>query len=205
MRFAKQRPPVLTILVFFAFAPLGYTHALASDDPLTNMLECRGIADKEARLNCFDAAVAGIPDGIRRSGVDTDIVSNSRTLDGEEKGVTLSEGYSEAEPEDEVQAQNAATEFGADDLRKTKPRKKLNEAQRVLVAGLVEVGKNRRGKYLVLLDNGQVWRQLKADSNSLLVPKDLEGATAKIRRKSMGSHMLTLSTGRRSIRVERIK
>lgn len=70
-------------------------------------------------------------------------------------------------------------------------------------SGLLEAGKNRTGQYFFILENGQVWRQLPSDSTRVYIPKKLDGVTVTIKRKSLGSHILTLKG--RSMRVSRLK
>ena len=77
----------------------------------------------------------------------------------------------------------------------------LEEARGMSVAsyGVVPVG-----RLLVTLENGQVWRQIKGDTQQVRV--DLErNQTVDIEESSLGGYKLRLNEMRRTIRVERVK
>ena len=99
---------------------------------------------------------------------------------------------------------SADNDFGAGDLAKSK-KKSTEDAPRTLTAGLLEVGKTRSGKYLFVLANGQMWRQIQADTSRLLIPKKLDGIKVVIQRRSLGSHTLKLEGKPRSVKVKRIR
>lgn len=113
-----------------------------------------------------------------------------------EGGPKLSDasGSIESKPDDE---------FGAIDLAKQRGKKQAG--QKVLTAGLIEIARNKRGKYVIILDNGQIWRQLSADTSKLLVPRNTAGLEVAIKRRSLGAHTIRIGNDKRSIRVERIK
>ncbi len=94
-------------------------------------------------------------------------------------------------------------EFGAVDL--AKEREKEKNSPKVMTASLVEIARNNRGKYVIILDNGQIWRQLRADTSRLLIPRDKSGQEVTIKRRSLGAHTFSFTKDKRSIRVERIK
>lgn len=88
--------------------------------------------------------------------------------------------------------------------RKIAREQSMSPSQEMSVSsGLLEAGKNRTGQYFFILENGQVWRQLPSDSTRVYIPKKLDGVTVTIKRKSLGSHILTLKG--RSMRVSRLK
>ncbi|NNE39763.1 MAG: hypothetical protein HKN14_02465, partial [Marinicaulis sp.] len=96
--------------------------------------------------------------------------------------------------------------FGRNDLKDfQKEKKKTSKVNNTLASKVIEIAENKRGKYVVILENGQIWRQLSADTDKLRVPKDASGIGVTIKRKALGAHVLSLETGKRSIRVERIK
>lgn len=177
----------LVTLSVFAGAAAG----AAAQDLNSRLIECRSIADGAERLDCFDAAVAGL------------------------EASTPSDSRAAAESSDAKQTEFAAAptlspeeRFGQEDLPKTKEeiQKEEEEKPDSLTASVVDIAKNRRDKYVVILENGQVWRQLNADTASLLLPSsDDEEIRVTIRRRFLGAHTLSLEGDNRSIRVERIK
>lgn len=168
---------------FAAFTCLSW--AAAQGLP-SSLLACRDIADDSERLECFDQAVAGIDESALAS-----------------IGALKEDEIAAAEP-----ALSPEERFGREDLQEAKEERRKDEKKELksLAAKVVEIAQNRRGKYVVVLDNGQVWRQLKADTNSLLIPSsDDEEISVEIKRRFLGAHVLSLVGDNRSIRVERIK
>ncbi len=210
MAVVQSRMQSIGAALLASIAGFGCSASAAADRMIDDLLSCRSIEEEDARLRCYDSmastllqsreGAAASAESVIAQGADVDLGIAARREGPADARVEVAPD--EAGP---TRSSEEASEFGADDLRARAPREKKSEEDRVLVAGIVELATNRRGKYLVVLDNGQIWRQLSADSNSLLAPRDLTDVTAKIRRKSMGSHILSISTGRRSIRVERIK
>ncbi|WDI33201.1 hypothetical protein PUV54_08325 [Hyphococcus flavus] len=148
----------------------------------SNLLECRSIADDARRLACFDQAVVGL----------SDVTADAQSKP--ESNISVAEALS---PEEK---------FGREDLPETKEQiqERREKELRQLTAKVAEIAENRRGKYVFILENGQVWRQLSSDTNKLLLPND-EEVSVEIKRRFLGAHSLSLVDDNRSVRVERIK
>jgi len=152
---------------------------VAQEDGLkADLLACKILEKDKKRLKCFDAVLSGLSD------------TNEGTL------LSVAPELPAANPDDE---------FGAIDLAKKREKEKKVKSPKIMAAGLVEIARNNSGRYVVILDNGQIWRQLKADTSKLLIPSDASGQEVKVKRGLMGAHSLRFSKGNRSIRVERIK
>jgi hypothetical protein len=158
---------------------------------MPGLLGCKNIDDDSDRLACFDGLVSGFdsPAAVAAaSNAEAAAPSESQTV-APEPVLTAVEG------------------FGAGDLAATqeKAREKRKKIKS-LTASVIDVARNKRGQYIVILDNGQIWRQIRADTNKLRVPSaGAEGMSVVIKRKSLGAHALYLNGENRSIRVERIK
>jgi len=141
------------------------------------LMECRDISDDSDRLACFDSLASGLESGAQ-------VVS-------EAPAPVLS-------PEEQ---------FGVEDLAETKEKKKKErESLKSLTSPVVDIGRNGNGKYVVILENGQIWRQLSADTGRLRIPgSGAEGLSVEIKRRSLGAHSLYLDGDNRGIKVERIK
>ena len=61
------------------------------------------------------------------------------------------------------------------------------------------------GRYVVELENGEVWRQLDSDDTPVAIPSDTTGLTATIKRTLFGAHKLTISGSGRAFKVSRVK
>lgn len=163
---------------------IGVAHGAAAQGLASGVIECREIRDDSDRLACFDALA---------SGFSADDVMADASLN-----------KAEAAPPQPVLTPEER--FGAADLPKTASEKREEEDIKSLTASVVDIGRNGRGKYVVVLANGQVWRQLSADTTKLRIPKSgAEGMSAEIKRRMLGAHSLYLNGENRGIRVERIK
>ncbi len=92
--------------------------------------------------------------------------------------------------------------FGASDLKS----KDDDEDEVKAVDGLaVEIGKNNRGKIFVILDNGQVWRQIDGDSSSPYIPKSVDGLPVTIKKGALGSYFVKVGKSKDAFKAERIK
>jgi hypothetical protein len=157
---------------------------------MPGLLGCKNIDDDSDRLACFDGLVSGFD-----SPAAVAAASNAEAVPSESQTVA---------PEPVL---TAVESFGAGDLVATQEkageeRKKIKS----LTASVIDIARNKRGQYIIILDNGQIWRQIRADTNKLRVPSaGAEGMSVVIKRKSLGAHALYLNGENRSIRVERIK
>ena len=166
-----------TVIAFAGGSGQALAQGLAS-----SLMECRDISDNSDRLACFDALASGLNA--------SDVMADASAAVAPPPQPVLT-------PEER---------FGADDLPETEEEKRKEEKLKSLAASVVDIGRNGRGKYVVVLANGQVWRQLSADTSKLRIPKSgAEGLDVEIKRRSLGSHSLYLNGENRGIRVERIK
>ncbi|MEL7487892.1 MAG: hypothetical protein AAGJ87_11825 [Pseudomonadota bacterium] len=206
---------VAGIAIFGIEAGGGFAAHAAEDDVLVSrLLACRDIAKNKKRLACLDDAIASLgvsgapaapgeaitqaPSPTAPSRVVNAPSDAPSTLDA---APAPGPAIASAPPSPTV---DPGDDFGSEDLRQPRRDKEENKPQ-ALTAAVVEIAKNKRGKLIVILDNGQVWRQLKADTNKLLVPKDPAGETVIVRKRSLGSYQLGFERDRRRIKVERIK
>ncbi len=157
----------------------GMSGSAVAESLMPELLSCKNITDDSNRLACFDKLVSGVAP------------------------VTVAAAV-ESEPEPVLTAEES---FGAEDLASTKKKiREEREKVKSLTSGVIEIARNGNRKYVIILENGQIWRQLMADTNSLRVPSSgAQGMTAEIKRRKLGGHSLYLNGERRSIKVERIK
>jgi hypothetical protein len=158
----------------------------AADDEIKAQVQaCKTIADDENRLNCFDQ-ISLHPASSKEP--------EKSQQNHDKDSIEPSQGLSTPSLNED--------EFGAESLRARIEEKEKQTPQKIEVS-LIEVGKNRLGKFFFVLSNGQVWRQLKADTQSVVIPRDLSDSKVKIRKKLLGGYLLTLDG--RSVRVKRIR
>jgi translation initiation factor IF-1 len=173
---------VLTVAA--ALADPGAVRA-ATDDTLAPVLACAAEQDSEARLACFDAAVARLRNP---APVATAAASTAATA-----AAVVPPPAPAANP-----AANLTPEekFG---LRGELKQQKLGELTE-LSATATEVAAKPHGELVVTLDNGQVWAEISPGSKIRLKPGD----TVKIEAGALGSFILLAPNGRSS-KVSRVR
>jgi hypothetical protein len=144
----------------------------AADEPVRPVPEelrsCAAINRNTERLACYDRAVAAMIEG------------------------KAPEGLAAATPE--------AT-FGVISSARGAPASSGAEAKadlQSLTANVKGFGRGADGSLLILLDNGQTWRQLSGSESLLKV-----GDTVTINRAALGSFQMVMPTGR-SAKVRRV-
>lgn len=173
------------------------------DDALRAFDQCAGIGDKDQRLACFDAlstqvkqALAAHP--LAHSGPPT--VAEQKSWFGFDFGDIFGSS---------PKSQDTPDKFGSEAL----PRKENTAANGEppppgpldsISAKVTEVTYNRNGKFVIFLDNGQVWRQLEADADHAEFPKS-EPPTVIIERGALGSYNLMLEGSAKTYKVKRVK
>lgn len=145
--------------------------------PLTVLYDCAAMTDDMARLACYDSKVAGI---------------------------RIAEDNKELVAIDKQSAQNLKKEafgFNLPSLPKLGlPSLGMNDDEDALtlpVKSLRKVGRD----YVMILENGQVWRQTSGNFN--YIPKgDL---VATIKPAALGSYKLSISSGSQKVRGMKIR
>ena len=142
-------------------------------------LECRQIEEVSKRVACYDGLV------------DSQVQSDSPVRP---------DPIRRFEPDDIERVPDAQSLFGKNDAE----AKRIVETSMAIdqiaqiEAEVVDVRKSALRKLIVVLDNGQTWRQL--DNQSMPLSN---GETVVIREASLGSFLMEKKSGSRSIRVKR--
>jgi hypothetical protein len=165
--------PFCGVLAILA-APAGLAAEAPKRAPaMQSVLDCRAIQDGVQRLACFDKAVGEMASA-EQSG---DLISMSR----EQRRTVRRQAFGLTLP--------ALSMFD----RGEKP----DDASRLDVT-LARVNHTGAGKWVFVLDDGAVWRQI---DDTELEPPPRPGEKAVIRRASLGSYMIQLQGS--AIRVHR--
>ena len=180
------------------------TAAPSLAEPQQDVLEavghCAGIADAQARLACYDKIAPRVKDTLA-----TPPPSLSRAPTAEEQrswfGFDLS-GLFGAAPEQ----QTTPAEFGANKLPETHEKEEV-VAQELdsISAGVTDYSYTPFRKFIVFLDNGQVWRQIEGDVDIATFKKVPKDNKVNISRGLIGSYNLTINGSARTYKVTRVK
>jgi hypothetical protein len=185
----------LQTLAFTLAAVAGALPALAApaaQDLLEAVGHCATIADDHTRLACYDALAPRVKDAVA---VPPATLPNNRPPSTEEQkswfGFDLGDLFGAAPAQ-----QTTAAQFGSDKLPATHAKEDTAAAQvDSISAGVTDVAYTPFGKFIVFLDNGQVWRQIEGDSDHAIFRKPAKANKITISRGFIGSYNLTRSRG----------
>lgn len=169
----------LLVAMVLALASAVPAHAASSLDG--KLVSCAGETDNAKRLACYDAAVATIS-------VEAKAATDKRAAEAAVLAV-------EKAKVDEAAKQAA---FGAERLNRGKtPADSFTR----LDAKVAEVLTATDGMAVILLDNGQLWRQ----TTGMALPPVRTGDAAIITVGAMGSFQIELVRQRREFKVKRVR
>lgn len=190
-------------LVFTVLAIAGVATASAAprDDVLEALGKCAAIADNNARLACYDGLAPHVKQAL--STPPESLGGRAPTKEEEENwfGFNLS-GLFGSSPEQ----QTTPEQFGAERLPETHAKEEV-AAQEVdsISSGVTDYAYTPFGKFIVFLQNGQVWRQAEGDADHALFKRHPDENTVTISRGAIGSYNLTLNGSDRRFKVDRVK
>lgn len=184
-----------------SFAAAALAAAAMTADPanpetaIDNAISCRSIADDMSRLACLDKAA--------------DLLASSRALQLEaaaardqEKRDNFGFAGGKGKDYDPLTAPVAAADdAAAPDAQKNEKKEERLKNITVPVAS-IEVSPLDRAT--IVLENGQVWKQLSADNVVLRLGKKKQ-FTATVKQSPVAGYRMTLHELHKTIRVRRIK
>ncbi len=182
----------------FAATAASFLVAIAASGPVladgaSDIEACRvNSASPEARIACLEAAL-----------LQHDAVSAAQATPAP---VAEAPGGASATMEANNAADAEVLELGAEQVRTQEEideRQKKRQAQKVLAA-VTDLARTQTGSYIFFLDNGQIWRQKKSDSNTKTISMRAS-YEAEVSRGAISGYRLKLTGIRRSFAVERVK
>jgi len=187
------------VLVLMASSPVS---AQTEDQAVADVLACQAVKGAKARLRCFEAALPALrevhPGAVALAGERAEAARLAAAEQAKNEFGLYESDKDVASNEYEKEA------FGANDLPASVRADEDDEVKSV--EGLaVEVGKNNRGKLFVILDNGQVWRQIDGDKSSPYIPRNAEGLPVVVKKGLMGSYFIKVGDAKAAFKAERIK
>lgn len=200
---------VSLLAVFSAVALAG-----PRDDALAAMGKCASLTDDKARLECYDGLAPRVRDALN---VPPESMSHPPTKEEQQSwfGFNLDHlfGSSKAPP-----AQTTAQQFGSDKLASAPAAAASGaavagaaaapaapaepEEVESITAGVTDYSINPFGKFIVFLDNGQVWREIDSDVAHF---SRSSSNSVSIDRGSMGSYNMRINDGNHIYKVTRVK
>jgi hypothetical protein len=177
----------------------GAVHADSREDLLDAIAKCSSIADDKTRLGCFDAAAPHVREVLN---VPPPVLSGPPTKEEEKSwfGFNL-DGLFSSGPA----AQTTPQQFGAETTPQVE-QKMERSSQEVdsISAGVTDYSFTYDKKFIVFLDNGQVWREAGDPDIAHFrhVPTDNK---VTIERGLLGSYNMSINDGNQTFKVTRVK
>lgn len=174
------------------------------DDVLAAMGQCAALTDDKARLACYDGLAPRLRDALN---VPPQTLDHPPTKEEQQSwfGFNLGSWFGGSTP---PAAQTTPQQFGADKVPTPPPAAGESAAPpppeqiESITAAVTDYSFNPFGKFIVFLDNGQVWREIDPD----LAHFNKGGAnTVTIERGMMGSYNMRINDGNKIYKVTRIK
>lgn len=185
--------------------------ALSADR--TQVLEafgkCAGLADDKARLACYDGLAPQVKDALSAPSPAVASAQPAGPPTEEQQkswfGFDIGNIFGTAPAQ-----QTTPQQFGSDKLPAPPPPPPGTAPAQPpevdsISAGVTDYALNPFGKFIVFLDNGQVWKQIEGDSDHALFRKDPKDNKVTISRGFVGSYNLTLNDGNKIFKVTRVK
>jgi hypothetical protein len=182
---------------------IGTVAASPRDDVLSGLQHCAAVTEDKARLACYDALVRPAQEAMARPPEPSE-ATHPPTKEEQKSWFGFDVGdLFNSSPE----KQKTPQQFGADNLPSTKA--KVEEAESEvdsISAGVTDYAFTPFGKFIVFLDNGQVWRQIAGDSGDKpMLHKNPKDNTVTVERGLIGSYNLMFNDSTRTYKVERVK
>jgi len=199
------------------------------DDLLKAYGECAAIRDDPARLACFDSVSGRAKEAVVRPAEQAPSVSTAAPVAPPAPPIVATPAPTPpvaaaaptpAPAEEESwfgrnvgsifgtapEQQTTPEKFGADQLPPPEtPAASQPEPLDSISANVTDLAFTPFGKFIVFLDNGQIWRQLQGDADRAHFKKDPKDNKVTISRGSLGSYNLTINDSSKVFKVTRVK
>jgi hypothetical protein len=186
----------------FFLLQCGTAVAATRDDVLEALGKCATLQDDKARLACYDALSPRVKDALATPPAALDrppTTDEQKTWFGFDVGSLFGSGT--AAPQTTPQA------FGQESTPQAHTEQKAIEQTQVdsIIATVTDYSYTPFGKFIVFLDNGQVWRQQDGDSDNAHFSGDPRNNKVLISRGAFGSYNLQLNESHHQFKVIRVK
>jgi hypothetical protein len=202
----------------------GAAFAEPEDDLLKAYGECADIRDDPARLACFDSVSGRAKEAVAPPAEQAPSVSTAAPaappVAAAPAPPVAAAAPTPAPAEEESwfgrnvgsifgtapEQQTTPEKFGADQLPPPQtPQATAPEALDSISANVTDLAFTPFGKFIVFLDNGQIWRQLEGDADRAHFKKDPKDNRITISRGALGSYNLTINDSSKVFKVIRVK
>jgi hypothetical protein len=188
---------LFAIFAGMIFAPVA--SAESRDDTLAAVAKCATILDDKLRLGCYDALTPQVRDAL---GTPPGALAHNPTQEEQKSwfGFDIA-GLFGADKRPETTPQ----QFGQENMQ-ANAAPAAPEMQEIdsIAAGVTDYS-SRDNKFIVFLDNGQIWQQLSGDNNVARFKSDPKDNKVTISRGFLKSYNLKLNDDNSYYKVKRLK
>lgn len=174
-------------------------HAMTRDELLNAMNKCMAVADNSERLACYDALKPQVREALAQT--------PEQAAKEESSSWFGLDNLFGGKPAPQVEPK----QFGSDQLPAA-AQAKVNPPQITTIreldsitATLTDYALTATGRFIVFLDNGQVWQQSESDTDTIHFRHDPKDNKVTISRGLMGTYDLKLNTANHIYKVRRQK
>jgi hypothetical protein len=195
MRMTCRRIGAAAALLMLLSIP---ARAAPRDEVLEALGRCAGIGDQQARLACYDAVAPRLRQALATPPASLDrppTKAEQESWFGFDLGTLLGGGGSTPD------------QFGKERTEQAQAARAAEEQREIdsISAGVTEVAYTPFGQFIVFLDNGQVWRQLKGDADRARFKSNARDNRVTISHGALGSYNLSIGDSNKSYKVTRVK
>lgn len=186
---------------------------------------CAAEADGPARLACYDRLAPQVKDALANPAPPAVASAPPAPASVQSPAVAAAQPPAAAPPRSPTKEEQKSwfgfgNLFGSSQETQTKPEQfgeertvakqqeaEVNKPNEIdsITAKLTEYAMTPVGKFIVFLDNGQVWRELPSEDSNVLFKHDMAKNTVEIERGLLGSYILHLNGSLRGYKVVRVK
>jgi hypothetical protein len=184
-----------------AILPIAAT-AGPSEDLVAGMAKCAAVADNTVRLACYDALAPQLK--AAQTPVAPPAAEAAENRPWYDPGRIFGTSPSQQTKPEQFGAENLAPPPPPPPKPGEAPPPPEPEALDSITAKVTDYALNPYGRFVVFLDNGQVWRQLEGDTDRAHFRKN-GGETVVISRGMLGSYNLVVNDAGPAFKVHRVK
>jgi hypothetical protein len=182
------------ILAACLMAAVSTAHAATSREMLDLLAQCADIKDGTERLACYDKLAPQLREtlaAVKKPAERTE--EDKASIFGFDFGGVFGSREGPTSPE----------EFGKNQMPAPPPEE--GQALESIAAGVTDYARTPFGKFIVVLDNGQVWRQIDSDTGVARFEREAKDNKVVISRGLLGSYNLKINDQNATFKVKRLK
>jgi len=180
----------------------GAVLAAPRDDVLEALGKCAAVADDKERLACYDALSPRVKDALATPPAELGREPTKEEQEswfGFDMGALF--GMGNGAKQTTPQTFGSETTPQGQTAQETVTKEEIDS----IAAGVTDYSFTPFGKFIVFLDNGQIWRQAPGDADRAHFQKDAKDNKVTISRGAFGSYNMQVNDGNEIYKVTRVK